>query len=106
MNDPLAPRTPETRAEDEATARRLHELPREVGVMLVTVGALGYVLPGMIGTPILLAGGLVLWPETFARVETWFGRRFPAVHQKSMRQIGRFLDDLERRYPTSPDSDA
>jgi len=84
---------------DEATARRLNDLPKEVGVMLVTVGVLGSVLPGMIGTPILLAGGLVLWPSRLGRVESWFERRFPNAHRQGMRQVSRFLDDLERRYP-------
>jgi hypothetical protein len=93
------PDDPTADAEDAALARRLTELPREVGVMLVTVGALGWVLPGMIGTPALIAGGLVLWPRKFSQVESWFEKRFPAVHRKSVRQIDRFLDDLERRYP-------
>ena len=42
---------------------RIQELPREVGAMLVSVGVLGSILPGMIGTPALIAGGLVLWPK-------------------------------------------
>jgi hypothetical protein len=84
---------------DERITRRLEELPKEVGVMLVTVGALGYVLPGMAGAPALLAGGLALWPRRFRPVESWFERRFPGAHRASMQQIGRFLDDLERRYP-------
>jgi hypothetical protein len=67
--------------------------------MLVTVGAVGWVLPGVAGAPALLAGGLVLWPRSFGRLESWFERRFPKLHQQSMQQIGRYLDDLERRYP-------
>lgn len=92
--------SPAEKAEDEAMARKLKDLPREVGVMLMTVGALGWVLPGIIGTPALLAGGLVLWPKRFGKIESWFERKFPDLHHKSVHQIGRYLDDLEKRYPT------
>ncbi|WP_165224136.1 hypothetical protein [Aquisphaera insulae] len=78
---------------------RIKDLPKEVGVMLVTVGALGLVLPGVVGAPAAIAGGLVLWPGTFGTVESWFERRFPTAHKKSLRQIHRYLNDLERRYP-------
>ena len=85
-------------ADDPALAR-IQELPREVGAMLVTVGVLGWILPGMAGTPALIAGGLVLWPGAFGKVEEWFQRRYPELHRQSMRQVGRYLDDLEQRYP-------
>jgi uncharacterized membrane protein YbaN (DUF454 family) len=84
----------------ELAGRRLEELPKELGVLLMAVGTLGYILPGVIGAPAFIAGGVVLWPRAFGRVENWFERRFPKVHRESMRQIGRYLDDLERRYPT------
>ena len=74
--------------------------------MLVSVGVLGFVLPGVMGTPAIVAGGLVLWPKAFNRVDNWLRRRHPGMHQASMRQIGRFLTDMERRFPdlrkTSP----
>jgi hypothetical protein len=81
--------------------RRIEDLPKEVGVMLVSVGALGVILPAMAGAPALLAGGLVLWPRTFGRFERWFEHRYPETYQQGMRQIGRYLDDFERRYPDS-----
>jgi hypothetical protein len=84
-----------------STGRRIEDLPKEVGVMLVSVGALGVVLPAMAGAPALVAGGLVLWPRTFGRFERWFERRYPGTYQHGMRQIGRYLDDLERRFPES-----
>jgi hypothetical protein len=77
----------------------LAELPRELGVLLASVGVLGVVLPGIAGAPALIAGGLVLWPRTFRPVENWFRGRYPATHRKSMQQVGRFLDDLGQRYP-------
>ncbi len=84
---------------DEPTVRRIQHLPKEVGVLLVSVGALGIVLPGMMGTPAIIAGGLVLWPGTFRGVEGWLRRRNPGLYHRGMKQLGRFLDDLERRYP-------
>jgi hypothetical protein len=95
-----APVEPELLA-DEAMVRKIRELPREVGVMLLSVGTLGIVLPGIMGTPALIAGGLVLWPKAFGRVESWFERRYPQLHHQSMKQIGRYLDDLEKRYPAN-----
>jgi len=80
---------------------RLEQLPRELGVLLTSVGVLGFVLPGIAGTPALIAGGLVLWPKTFRKVENWVSHRFPGVHRKGMEQVGRFLDDLDRRYPST-----
>ena len=79
--------------------RRIEDLPKEVGVMLVSVGAVGVVLPGMMGAPALIAGGLVLWPRTFGPLEDWFRRRNPRLYHRGMQQVSRFLDDLERRYP-------
>ena len=90
---------------DEATVQRIKRLPKELGVMLISVGVAGFILPGVMGTPALIAGGLVLWPGAFGRLENWFARRKPELHRQGMKQIGRFLDDLERRYPptASPD---
>ena len=96
--------TPEFDEDEEV--QRLKELPKEVGVMLISVGVLGFVLPGVMGTPAIVAGGLVLWPKAFDRVENWLRSRYPVMHQASMRQIGRYLTDMERRFPdlrkTSP----
>ena len=91
--------------EDAASRLRVCDLPKETGVMLVSVGVLGLILPGMAGAPAILAGGLVLWPGKFGKLESWFERRFPKLHGESMRQIGRYLDDLNRRYPDAIDSE-
>jgi hypothetical protein len=74
-------------------------MPKEVGVLLVVAGIGGLLLPGPIGSPFVLLGGVILWPSVFERLEIAFERRFPRMHRKSVRQIGRFLTDLERRYP-------
>jgi len=65
----------------------------------MTVGVLGFILPGVVGTPAAIAGGLVLWPKAFGKVENWFEKRFPQIHKQSLYQINRYLNDLESRYP-------
>jgi hypothetical protein len=85
--------------EEQAMEQRLQRMPREVGVLLVTIGVMGMVLPGMVGTPALLAGGLMLWPRGFRGVNGWLRRRCPSLHGHGISQMIRYLDDLERRYP-------
>jgi hypothetical protein len=79
------------------------ELPKEVGVLLIVAGIGGLLLPGPIGSPFLLLGGVTLWPRLFRKLEASFQRRFPAIHKQGTRQIRRFLADLERRYPSDSD---
>jgi hypothetical protein len=86
----------------EVITYRLEDLPREIGVLLISVGFLGIVLPGIAGAPAFIAGGLVLWPKSFGKIEDWFHQRFPETHTSSMKQVGRFLGDLQRRYPGNP----
>ena len=69
--------------------------------MLVTVGVVGLIAPGMLGTPFLFAGVLVLAPGGPRLLSRWAGRNPPKFVHTAMRQISRFLDDLERRYPRS-----
>lgn len=78
---------------------RLRAMPKEIGVMLVSVGALGVVLPGMVGVPAVVAGGLILWPKAFGKVDGWLEKRFPKSRRDGMKQIGRFIDDFEKRFP-------
>jgi hypothetical protein len=88
----------------EGTRERIRRLPPEVGAVLVTVGVAGVILPGPIGAPLLLAGGLVLMPAVFEKFERWVGKRYPRMHGEGMKYVDRFIDDFERRYP--PDKDA
>jgi hypothetical protein len=85
---------------EQSELERFKELPKEVGVMLVTAGIVGLILPGP-GTPALIAGGLALWPKAFGKLESWLERHHPVVHRQSMQQIDRFLNDLEKRYSYS-----
>jgi hypothetical protein len=107
MSQPVTPANPNDEppkpasatADEGDTASAIRELPREVGVMLVSVGMLGFVMPGMAGTPALMAGGMVLWPSVFGKLEDRFRRNCPELHRQGMRQIRRYLDDLNRRFP-------
>jgi hypothetical protein len=85
---------------EPADLKSIKDLPKEVGVMLITAGIVGFILPGP-GAPAIIAGGLVLWPEAFGKVESWLERSHPKVHRKGMQQINRFLNDLQKRYPDS-----
>jgi len=49
-------------------------------------------VPGVVGTPFLLAGAVVLAPGGSKLLARWAPR-------SATRQLGRFLDDLERRFP-------
>lgn len=84
---------------DEATIRRLEKLPPEVAVLLMVVGVFGILLPGPVGSPFLIAGGLALWPTSFRKMEDWLHRMSPRLYSEGIRQLERYLADLERRYP-------
>lgn len=100
-----APETPllehalEALSVDHETAERLQRLPRDVGWLLMTAGVVGVVMPGVLGVPFLLIGGLIVSPATNKHAERWLSGHAPGVFKGSIRQINRFLDDLERRYP-------
>jgi hypothetical protein len=76
-------------------------LPKEVGVLLMIVGIGGLLLPGPVGSPFFLLGLVTLWPSAFGKLEAAFQNRFPRIHREGMRQVKRYLTDLERRYPSS-----
>lgn len=83
----------------EAFRQRLKNLPPEVGAVLIGVGFVGAILPGPLGTPLILVGGLVLIPRVFGRIEGWFQKKFPKPHRLGIQGVDRFIDDLERRFP-------
>jgi hypothetical protein len=86
------PETIDVPAATELTALELQKLPKEAGWLLMTAGVVGLAVPGMLGTPFLLAGAVVLAPGGSKLLTRW-------APDSAMRQIGRFLDDLDRRYP-------
>jgi hypothetical protein len=67
--------------------------------VLIAVGIAGVILPGPVGMPLLLAGGLALMPSVFGRAERWVEKRFPNLHWHGMKNVNRFIDDFEKRYP-------
>ncbi|MBV8320419.1 MAG: hypothetical protein JO049_07060 [Hyphomicrobiales bacterium] len=89
-------------AEDSEAVVRITNLPRDVGWMMVSVGVLGVVLPGVPGAPFLIAGIAVLVPGGPRLLTRWATRRPKGVVHTGLKQIGRWLDDLERRYPRRP----
>jgi hypothetical protein len=86
-------------ATDEGAVRRFAQLPREAGWLLITAGVIGLAVPGIVGTPFLLAGAVVVVPGGPELLSRWVGRNPPKIVGSAMRQISRFIDDLERRYP-------
>lgn len=85
--------------EEEQYIELLGKLPPEIGTMLIAIGIAGILLPGPIGTPMLIAGALVYWPKTFAPLERSFAKRCPGIHREGVIQIKRFISDLNRRFP-------
>jgi hypothetical protein len=79
--------------------RRVKDMPTEVGVLLIVSGIGGILLPGPVGTPFLVLGCLMLWPKAFHGIGVCLESHFPKMHHHGVKQINRFLDDLERRYP-------
>lgn len=96
--DPADPGSEES-ARDAEQVERIRALPKEVGVLLLVAGLGGLVFPGPFGTPFLVLGGVVLWPRAFGKVEGYLHKRYPKLHHEGLRQIHRFLNDLDRRYP-------
>jgi hypothetical protein len=90
---------------DDSTVERIKGLPTSIGVILVAAGVAGLILPGPFGTPLLLAGGLVLAPRAFGRVDAYMKSRYPTARHHGVKMIERFLDDLQKRYPDEPQSD-
>lgn len=89
---PISEPAQDESAVHELTPVRVEQLPKEAGWLLITAGVVGLVVPGVLGTPFLLAGAVVLVPGGSKLLSRWAGH-------SAMRQVGRFLDDLERRYP-------
>lgn len=97
MTPPVADQPAPTDAE---IPQEIVQLPKEIGVLLLVAGVAGLIIPGPMGTPAILAGGFVLWPGASDRFAKWLARRHPTMYVQSVGQIRRFLDDIDRRYPS------
>ncbi|BBL74270.1 hypothetical protein [Methylomagnum ishizawai] len=79
----------------------VRDLPRDVGYLLLAGGLIGVVAPGILGLDMLALGTLILWPGNQRRVERWLqgDPSTPKFLRGSLKQVERFLDNLEKRYP-------
>ncbi len=87
---------------DSQTVSRIEHLTTETGWLLITAGVVGVIVPGVVGIPFLLAGAVAVTPGGPRLLARWIGDNPPKIVHGAMKQIGRFLDDLERRYPRHP----
>jgi hypothetical protein len=74
---------------------------REIGSLLIVSGIAGMIIPGPVGTPLLILGCVMFWPRAFAPIQRFFQKQFPRTHRVGALQSARFLSDLQRRYPAS-----
>jgi hypothetical protein len=89
---------------DPSAPVRLEQIPKEVGLLLLTAGMVTRMLPpppDPFDVSLMLAGVVTLCPRGLRTVEDWSRRRFPKAHRAGMGFLERFLDDPERRYPGS-----
>ena len=88
-----------------STNQRLEQMPPEIGLLMIGFGIAGLIFPGPFGTPLIVAGGLSLWPKSFRRIDGWVARKMPRSHENGHHWLNRFMDDLEKRYPATDFAD-
>jgi hypothetical protein len=86
-------------ANERAPVFDFERLTPEVGWMLIGVGVLGVILPGLPGAPFFLVGGAALVPGGRRRMARWIRKHPGPITRQSMRILTRFMDDLEAEYP-------
>lgn len=91
----------ETAGSDTDSQVMPQRLPVEVSLTIVGAGVVGLILPGPFGAPLIVGGGLSLWPKAFRPVDRWVRKRMPKAHASGMIWLDRFQVDLERRYPAN-----
>ena len=92
------PGTLDTATNDLDPISRIHAMPAEVGVLLIVSGIGGSCSQVRWARRFCL-GCLMLWPKAFHQTGKCFETRFPKMHYHGVKQINRFLVDLEKRYP-------
>lgn len=84
---------------DGANFVNIEQLPRDVGWLLFGVGFAGFVAPGVFGLPFMVGGGMILWPKTTRHLFGLLGGGSLETMTPGIKQVLRFLEDLEKRYP-------
>ena len=84
-------------------ARKVEGLPRDLGWVLIGLGAVGIAIPGPIppGASFVLPGVLFLRPGLMAKLAGPLARRFPRLFRFMIGFVDDIHADLERRYPGS-----
>ncbi len=83
-------------------ASEMSGLPKDLGIILIGLGALGIVIPGPIppGASLVLLGAVVLFPALIKRLG-WPAARLPGIFRLLISLVKRLRADLKRRYPDS-----
>ena len=63
---------------------RFRNLPTPIGFILMGVGVSGLVIPGMVGLPLFVAGGLILAPWTLGNMDDYLMKRFPNLYTSGL----------------------
>jgi len=84
-------------------AKKLHGLPKDLGVALMGLGVVGVVIPGPVppGALFILMGAAFLWPGSLARFGGWLARWLPGILRALIDFVDHLRSDLKRRYPDS-----
>lgn len=77
---------------------RLKRLSPEAAAAVMASGLIFWIVPGP-GTPLILAGGMRLWPQLFEKIAGRVQQHFPGGHRAGLEVLRRFLDDLDSRFP-------
>ena len=84
-------------------AEKLGGLPRDLGMSLVVLGAVGVAIPGPVplGASFVLLGTVVLCPGLLARTGGPIARKCPRIFRVLIAFTDHLRSDLARRYPGS-----
>jgi hypothetical protein len=84
-------------------AKKLGSLPKDLGISLIGLGAVGVIIPGPVplGATFVVLGAVVLWPCLLARTGGPLARTCPSVFRVLVNFTDHLKDDLNHRYPSS-----
>lgn len=84
-------------------ADTIGSLPKDLAVMLISLGVVGVAIPGPIppGASFILLGTVILWPGVLVRTGGPLAHRFPRVFRMLINFASDLHEGLDRRYPGS-----